>query len=68
MNEAIIILLNMRGGCATVGDKVHTLFRVNNRRRRIDQQSPNLTASDSVRLTNEASETATRGAEIIDLV
>ena len=32
MNEAIIILLNMRGGCATVGDKIHTLFRVNNRR------------------------------------
>jgi hypothetical protein len=57
MNEAIIILLNMRGGCATVGDKVHTLFRVNNRRRRTDQQSP-----------NEASETATRGAEIIHLV
>jgi hypothetical protein len=28
MNEAIIILLNMRGGCATVGNKVHTLFRV----------------------------------------
>ncbi len=32
MTEAIIILPNMRGGCATVGDKVHTLFRVNNRR------------------------------------
>jgi hypothetical protein len=31
--EAIIILLNMRGGCATVGGKVHTLFRFNNRRR-----------------------------------
>ena len=23
MNEAIIILLNMRGGCATVGNKLH---------------------------------------------
>ncbi len=33
MTEAIIILLNMRGGCATVGDKVHTLFRVNSNRR-----------------------------------
>ena len=31
MTEAIIILLNMRGGCATVGDKVHALFRVNGR-------------------------------------
>ena len=31
MTEAIIILLNMRGGCATVGDKVHTLFRVTSR-------------------------------------
>ena len=39
MNEAIIILLNMRGGCATVGDKVHTLFRVNGRRPRTDQHS-----------------------------
>jgi hypothetical protein len=33
MNEAIIILLNMRGGCATLGDKVHALFRVDNNRR-----------------------------------
>jgi hypothetical protein len=32
MSEAVIILLNMRGGCATVGGKVHTLFRINNRR------------------------------------
>jgi hypothetical protein len=31
MTEAIIILLNMRGGCATVGDKVHALFRVTSR-------------------------------------
>ncbi len=31
MNETIIILLNMRGSCATVGEKVHALFRVNNR-------------------------------------
>jgi hypothetical protein len=32
MSEAVIILTNMRGGCATVGGKVHTLFRINNRR------------------------------------
>jgi len=31
MTEATILLLNMRGGCATVGDQVHALFRVNNR-------------------------------------
>ena len=34
MSEAVIILLNMRGGCATVGGTVHTLFRINNRRPR----------------------------------
>jgi hypothetical protein len=28
MNEAVLILPNMRGGCATVGNKVHTLFRI----------------------------------------
>ncbi len=33
MSEAVIILPNMRGGCATVDGKVHTLFRLNNRRR-----------------------------------
>ncbi|MBI5129166.1 MAG: hypothetical protein HZA66_06970 [Rhodopseudomonas palustris] len=32
MNEALLIMPNMRGGCATVGSKVHTLFRVNGRR------------------------------------
>jgi hypothetical protein len=38
MNETMIILLNMRGGCATVGNTVHTLFRVTSRRpRRIDE-------------------------------
>jgi hypothetical protein len=31
MTEAIIILMNMRGGCTTVGDKVHALFRVTSR-------------------------------------
>jgi hypothetical protein len=34
MNEAILILPNMRGGCATVGTTVHTLFRVTGRRPR----------------------------------
>lgn len=36
MTEAIIILMNMRGGCATVGNTVHALFRVNGRKRRDD--------------------------------
>lgn len=31
MNEAVLILPNMRGGCATVGHKIHTLFRVTGR-------------------------------------
>jgi hypothetical protein len=34
MNEAVLILPNMRGGCATVGTTVHTLFRVTGRRAR----------------------------------
>jgi len=34
MNEAILILPNMRGGCATVGNTVHTLFRITSRRAR----------------------------------
>jgi hypothetical protein len=34
MNEATLILPNMRGGCATVGTTVHTLFRVTTRRPR----------------------------------
>ena len=34
MNEAVLILPNMRGGCATVGNTVHTLFRVTSRRAR----------------------------------
>jgi hypothetical protein len=32
MSEATLILPNMRGGCATVGNTVHTLFRVSGRR------------------------------------
>lgn len=34
MSEATLILPNMRGGCATVGNTVHTLFRVTGRRAR----------------------------------
>jgi hypothetical protein len=34
MNEAVLILPNMRGGCATVRTTVHTLFRVTSRRPR----------------------------------
>jgi hypothetical protein len=34
MNEAVLILPNMRGGCATVGNTVHTLFRITSRRPR----------------------------------
>jgi hypothetical protein len=34
MNEAVLILPNMRGGYATVGNTVHTLFRVTSRRPR----------------------------------
>ncbi|WP_375411500.1 hypothetical protein [uncultured Bradyrhizobium sp.] len=34
MSEAVLILPNMRGGCATVGTTVHTLFRITNRRPR----------------------------------
>jgi hypothetical protein len=30
MIEAAIIPLNVRGGCATIGDQVHALFRVSN--------------------------------------
>jgi hypothetical protein len=34
MSEATLILPNMRGGCATVGNTVHTLFRVSSRKPR----------------------------------
>lgn len=38
MSEATLILPNMRGGCATVGTVVHTLFRVSNRSHRMMSQ------------------------------
>ena len=34
MSETVLILPNMRGGCATVDNKVHTLFRMTGRRPR----------------------------------
>lgn len=33
MSEPNIILQNMRGSCAKVGDTVHTLFRFNGRQK-----------------------------------
>jgi len=39
MIEANIILLNLRGGCTTVGDHVRALFRVDNRRSLLKQAS-----------------------------
>ena len=47
MTEAVIILANMRGGCATVDNRVHALFRVNNRR-------PRSTVSKQTTLSPEA--------------
>lgn len=34
MSEATLIVGNMRGGCATVGTTVHTLFRLTGSRKR----------------------------------
>lgn len=34
MSEATLILPNMRGGCATVDGKVHTLFQLSSRSNR----------------------------------
>jgi hypothetical protein len=55
MNEATLILPNMRGGCATVGNTVHTLFRITSRRPRAmaapvepdSSAEPAVTKSDS---------------------
>ena len=40
MTEAIIVMMNMRGGCATVGDTVHALFRLSGRRRKAEPTAP----------------------------
>ena len=55
MNEAIIILMNMRGGCATIGNTVHTLFRVNGRSCKADPDGSN-GASKSSAVSETASE------------
>ena len=46
MSEATLILPNMRGGCATVGTVVHTLFRVSNRSHRMMSQPDATIAGD----------------------
>jgi hypothetical protein len=45
MSEALLIMPNMRGGCATVGTKVHTLFRVNGRRPGLAKAAPDAEAA-----------------------
>ncbi|MDF3808887.1 MULTISPECIES: hypothetical protein [Rhodopseudomonas] len=50
MNEAVLILPNMRGGCATVGTTVHTLFRVTGRSKR-----PMAQPDDNARATRDQS-------------
>ena len=45
MSEAVLILPNMRGGCATVGTTVHTLFRVSGRSHRA-MAAPEQSAAD----------------------
>ncbi|RJF75056.1 hypothetical protein [Rhodopseudomonas palustris] len=51
MSEATLILPNMRGGCATVDGKVHTLFQLSSRSSRKmarpDAASPAPTRDDS---------------------
>ena len=50
MSEAVLILPNMRGGCATVGNTVHTLFRVSSRRpRRMARPDGKTVAADTGR-------------------
>lgn len=46
MSEATLIFPNMRGGCVTVGNTVHTLFRVNGRRPGLATLAKMSTASD----------------------
>ena len=55
MNEAVLILPNMRGGCATVGTTVHTLFRVTSRLPR-PMADPNETAACVERSPDERSD------------
>lgn len=57
MSEATLILPNMRGGCATVGATVHTLFRVSNRSHRPMAQPDASLASDRPRSNDQTSAT-----------
>jgi hypothetical protein len=49
MTEAIIILAHMRGGCATVGDKVHALFRLNGPSKRERMRPSSAEGSEEIR-------------------
>lgn len=55
MSEAVLILPNMRGGCATVGNTVHTLFRITSRRPR-PMAAPEEKAASVERSLDERSE------------
>jgi hypothetical protein len=55
MNEAVLILPNMRGGCATVGNIVHTLFRVTSRQPR-PMANPNEKAGSEKRSPDAGSD------------
>ena len=55
MSEATLILPNMRGGCATVGATVHTLFRVSNRSHRPMAQPDVATSGDHPRPEGQTS-------------
>ncbi|MCG6203728.1 hypothetical protein LPW26_03690 [Rhodopseudomonas sp. HC1] len=48
MSEATLILPNMRGGCATVDGKVHTLFQLSSRSSR-KMARPDTTRSSATR-------------------
>lgn len=54
MSEATLIFQNMRGGCATVGKTVHTLFRVNGRRPGLQEFANEATALADQHAAREA--------------
>lgn len=58
MSEATLIFQNMRGGCATVGNTVHTLFRVNGRRPGLREFAKDAAAAPDRRLAPEAESAA----------
>ena len=53
MIEATIIMLNMRGGCATVGGKVHTLFRVHRHPYQLDERNDRSSVNDPGSLSDD---------------